>query len=171
MTTIVVTLVQAGVEAVRWTLQTPDKEGKTFSWVPEGIETELGSGAGFARSYTHRGFRRRLELSWEYGTTSMREEFSGTWGAAVSHPTAAAVSEILQWGAMGDLKVTAAEGMGLPDFYARAIEQEVALKDIKGVAHSGLALVLDAVTLIPNIRLDATLGWGDNAWGNAPWGS
>jgi hypothetical protein len=172
MSDVTVIIQPNGVETTKWVLQTPNNEGKTFTWVPEGVDNSLGSGAGFARRYTHRGFRRRLVLRWEYGTTSKRYVATGggSWSAPTVHPTAAAISEILQWASMSNVRVVAPEGMGLPDFLARAPEQDLVLSDVKGVAHGDLELTLDATTLVPSIRLSGDPGWGGDAWGTAPWG-
>lgn len=174
-----VTLLDAtGVPAIRWTLQVPERAGRTLSWVPEGMLRNLGSASNFLRHWIHRGFRLEISLKWSYGLTSIRETWDGTaWIGAAQRPTAEAHSEILDWSARLPVQVEPYTGESQAIFQAIATEKGPSLQDTKGIAHARLELVLAAVVLVSSITFPpphpepgASLGWGLGPWGQLPWG-
>lgn len=167
-----ITLLDAtGAPAVRWTLQTVEREGRALRWKPEGQGRQLGSATGFLRTWKHRGFRQELGLRWGYGLTSTREAWTGAaWAAGVVRPTAEAHSEILGWAAPLQVSVEPFLGTAMPTFTAQAYEQGPSLQDTKGVAHPRLELVLQAVQLVNQVLFTQALGWGLGPFGLLPWG-
>ncbi|MDR3684783.1 MAG: hypothetical protein P4L11_13730 [Geothrix sp.] len=161
----------AGVAQVRWTLQAPEREGRSLRWIPDGILAPLGSATGWRRSWEHRGFRLELGLKWGYGLTSFREAWTGSaWGAPVELPTATAHSEILDWSARYPVQVEPFLGQPMPSFQAQSYEKGPSLADTKGIAHPSLELVLTAIVLLSTVTLRQSLGWGIGPWGLLPWG-
>ncbi len=134
----------------RITLQREAPEGLTLKFTHEGVLHPMGSGAGWAKHWVHRGHRAQLSIKWNYGVRSDRETWTGSeWGAPSKILTALAVSIILTHAFPVPCKVeprpdTDWSFMAQPD-PAKAFE----LKDTKGVAHPGLELVLIASTLGP----------------------
>jgi hypothetical protein len=132
----------------RITLQKETREGLILSFKPEGVTHQLGSGANWAQSRTHRGFRAQLEVKWDFGLTSSVETWtSGAWGAPATMLTPTALSLIFSWAFQAPCLVEphldkAYSFLAQPD-PSKALE----LKDVKGVAHSGLGLVLVATTV------------------------
>lgn len=171
-----ITLLDAtGAPAVRWTLQVPERAGRTVRWVPEGMLRQMGSASNFLRRWIHRGFRLEVSLRWGYGLTSTRETWSGTaWTGAATRPTAEAHSEILDWSERLPVQVEPYTGEGAAVFTATAAEKGPSLQDTKGVAHPRLELVLAAVVLVSGITFPpphgGALGWGIGPWGQLPWG-
>lgn len=127
----------------RITLQRETREGLTLAFKPEGPSHQLGSGANWARHLTHHGFRPTLGIKWSHGTKSIREAWTGaTWAAGESILTPVALSLIFTWAFQSPClveprldKAFSFEAQPDPD---RALE----LKDLGGVAHTGLDLVL-----------------------------
>lgn len=133
---------------LRVTLQKETREGLTLSFKPEGVSHQLGSAATWAKPWTHRGFRAQLDIKWDYGLESSVETWAaGVWGAAATVPTAQALSQILNAAFPAPCLVEphfdkAFSFSAQPD-PGKAFE----LKDVKGVAHSGLDLVLIQTTV------------------------
>ena len=137
----------------RVTLQKEVREGLTLSFKPEVASHQLGSGAAWAKSLTFRGFRPQLDIKWDFGLTSSVEVWSGTaWGAPADELTPISLSRIFTWAFQSPCLVEphldkAYSFTAQPD-PGKALE----LKDLKGVAHSGLDLVLVGTVLgtLPN---------------------
>ncbi|WP_257311100.1 hypothetical protein [Geothrix fuzhouensis] len=162
----------AGVAQVRWTLQAPEREGRTLRWIPDGVMQTLGSARNWRRIWQHRGFRQELAVKWGYGLTSTREAWvSGAWSAPVERPTAEAHSEILAWSAKLPCRVEPFMGQPMPTFQAQSYEKGPSLADTKGVAHPRLELVLAGMALVNGVRFEKSSGgWGLGPWGLMPWG-
>ena len=161
---------EVGVAQVRWTLQAPEREGRSLRWLPEGVLRQLGSAMGWRRIWEHHGFRQELGVKWGYGLTSSREAWTGSaWGAAVQRPTAEAHSEILDWSASLPVLVEPFVGQPMPNFQAQSYEKGPSLADTKGIAHPSLELVLTAVTLGYGVTFAQGLGWGLGPWGLLAW--
>ena len=132
----------------RITLQKEDREGLTLTWKPEGPSTTLGSGAGWAITRTHHGFRAELAIKWGVGVESSVETWaSGAWGAPTVMLTPLAIASIFNKALLAPCLVEphldkAYSFLAQPD-----PGKAFTLKDIKGVAHTGLELVLIAETL------------------------
>jgi hypothetical protein len=132
----------------RVTLQKETREGLTLSFKPEGVGHQLGSGAAWAQTRTHRGFRAQLSIKWDFGMESSVETWAaGAWGAPAAMLTAQALSLILAQAFLAPCLVEphtdkAFSFSAQPD-PGKAFE----LKDIKGIAHSGLDLVLIQTTV------------------------
>lgn len=167
-----ITLLDAtGQGQVRWTLQAPDREGRSVRLKPEGTLHPLGSGADRKRRWIHNGFRQELAIRWAYGLTSTREIWTGTtWSSSVERPTAEAHCEILDWSERWPVQVEPFLGQPMPAFTAQGTEKGVSLADTKGVAHPSLELALVAVVLSAGIQIVQGLGWGIGPWGLLAWG-
>lgn len=133
---------------LRITLQKESKDGLTLSFKPDGVTHQLGSGAAWAQTRTHRGFRAQLSVKWEFGLESIVETWGGAaWGAPVAILTAMALSQILNAAFLAPCLVEphtdkAFSFTAQPD-PGKAFE----LRDMKGMAHSGLDLVLIQTTV------------------------
>lgn len=132
----------------RVTLQKEVREGLTLTWKPEQAETKLGSGAGWAIARNHHGFRAELAIKWDYGLNSSVETWvSGAWGAPATVLTATALASIFNRACVAPCLVEP----HLDKAYSFKAQPDpgkpLALRDVKGVAHSGLELVLIAETL------------------------
>ncbi len=161
----------AGGAAVRWTLQAPEREGRSLRWKPEGVLRTLGSGQTWRRIWRHRGFRQELGIRWSHGLISLRETWTGaTWSTGEVRPTAEAHSEILDWAARLPVQVEPFLGTSISQFQAQVTEKGPSLQDTKGVAHPRLELVLAATALVSGVFIQRALGWGIGPWGLLPWG-
>jgi len=132
----------------RLTLQKETREGLTLGFKPEGVPHQLGSGANWARHLTHHGFRPTLGIKWAHGLDSLRETWSGSaWGAPEAILTPIALSLIFTWAFQSPCLVEP----HLDKAYSFAAQPEpgqaLELKDLKGVLHTGLDLVLIATEL------------------------
>ena len=132
----------------RITLEKEAREGLTLSFKPEGPDTKLGSGANWAIKRTHHGFRAELAIKWEYGLESSVEAWvAGAWGAPSSILTALAISSIFTRAFEAPCLVEP----HLDKAYSFKAQPDpgkpFVLKDVKGVAHSSLELVLIAEEL------------------------
>ncbi|WP_306600763.1 hypothetical protein [Geothrix sp. 21YS21S-2] len=129
----------------RITLQKEQREGLKLSFPPEGVPHDLGSGAQWAKQWTHRGFRPRLDISWDRGVESIRETWtSGAWGPPVTILTVTALSLIFTYAFQAPCLVEphldkAYSFSAQPD-PTKALE----LQDLKRVVHTSLALSLIA---------------------------
>ncbi len=134
----------------RITLQKEGREGLKLSFKPEGAPHQLGSGAAWAKAWTHRGFRATLDIKWPHGMESILETWTaGAWGAPTPILTATALSLIFTWGFQSPCLIEphldkAYSFSAQPD-PSKALE----LRDVKGVAHTGLGLVLVATAVAP----------------------
>lgn len=134
----------------RLTLQKEDREGLTLTWKPEGPSTNLGSGSGWAIKRTHHGFRAELAIKWGVGVKSSVETWaSGAWGAPAVLLTPLAIASIFNKAVLAPCLVEP----HLDKAYSFKAQPDpgkpFSLKDLKGVAHTGLELVLIAETLGP----------------------
>lgn len=134
----------------RITLQKEDREGLTLTFKPEGAATKLGSGAGWANRWTHHGFRAELAIKWAVGVESSSEAWvSGAWAAAATTLTPQAIRDVFTRAMEAPCLVEP----HLDKAYSFKAQPDpgkpFALRDIKGVAHTGLELVLIAETLGP----------------------
>lgn len=134
----------------RITLQRETREGLTLSWKPEGSATKLGSGSGWANALVHHGHRAQLAIKWDKGTNSSQETWaSGTWAAPTVMLTPLAIASILNKAFLAPCLVEPHLDKG----YSFKAQPDPAkaffLKDLKGIAHTDLELVLIAETLGP----------------------
>jgi len=139
----------SGVPTYRITLQiVQDSKGLSLTFPPEAIRHDLGSGAGFARAYTFRGFRPVLLTAWTYGLTSLIETWTpgtpGAWGAATEESTALSLSRIHAASWLYPCLVEPHKDKAFS--FAAQPDPEVALRlqDDHQVAHSDLDLCLVA---------------------------
>ena len=132
----------------RVTLQKETREGLLLTWVPEGTESKLGSGANYARHWAHNGFRPTLGIKWDKGVKSTLETWaSGAWGPATVLLTPIALSYIFNKAMVAPCLV---EPHLDKDYSFKAQPdpgKPFSLRGIKGVAHSDLELVLIAEEL------------------------
>lgn len=170
--TVVTLKTAAGDPYARWTLQGEEREGRIFRWAPEGQLRQLGSGEGHRRRWIHRGWRRELVIRWGGALESRREAWaSGAWGAAEILTTAEAAAEIHN---AAQVEVEPLSGSEFGSYLAQTFEHELPLRDLKGVVHTKVELVLRALDLVEEIRFvqpSGLSGWGWTAWGLGPWGS
>lgn len=132
----------------RITLQKEVREGLTLAFKEEGVVHQGGSGSGWARNLTHRGFRPQLEIKWDFGLTSSLETWAtGAWGPAADELTPISLSRIFSWA----FKAPCLVEPHLDKAYSFLAQPDpgksLGLKDLKGVAHSDLDLVLIATTV------------------------
>lgn len=120
-------------------LQVVDREGLTLKIEPLGVATDLGSGAGFRRAWSPRKFRVSVSLKWAY---ALNESWIQTTIDGVAVDLAEGLRQIHNYGWIYPSLV-------LPhldnDWQFEAwIDPETpfALRDVKGVLHSDLALTL-----------------------------
>lgn len=173
-----ITILDGSTPLARWTLQSPDRAGRSLRWIPDGKLAELGSGAGFARLWAHRGFRLELSIKWGAGLMSSRETWTGSsWSDPETLPTAQAHCEILDWAARFPMQVEPWAGDMTALFVAAAFERGPSLEDTRGVVHSDLELVLqgtsfaDALTIPATLDPDALTGWSYGPWSYYTWDS
>jgi hypothetical protein len=127
----------------RITLQKETREGLVLTFTPEGTLQALGSGASWAQTWKHRGFRPSLVIQWDAGVYSSRETWDGTsWGTADSITTAQALTLILNAAVLVPCLVQphldhAYTFLAQPDSSIA-----FALQDLKGVVHTSLSLSL-----------------------------
>lgn len=143
-----------GANLARLTLQCEDREGLELSFTPEGVTSDLGSGAGFRRAWTPRKFRAAVAIKWTYALASRVETWSGSdWTGSVLVDTAEALRQIhnaawiypcLVQPHLGSAWAFEAQPDPGADPYA--------LQDVKGVVHADLSLRLQsrAVVDIPD---------------------
>ena len=88
----------SGVATYRITLQTELVDGLQLTFQAEGQEHLLGSGANWARKWTHRGFRPLLSIQWDWAMSSSIETWTpgtpGSWGTSVEESTAQSLGRI-----------------------------------------------------------------------------
>ncbi len=133
---------------LRVTLQKETREGLTLSFKPEGVSHQLGSGASWAKPWLHRGFRAQLEVKWDVGLESSVETWaSGAWGAAATVPTAQALSQILAAAFQAPCLVEPHLDKAFSFSAQPDPGKAFGLKDLKGLAHTGLDLVLIQTTV------------------------
>lgn len=151
----------AGVAAYRVTLQVEQREGLQVTFQAEGVEHQLGSGASWARRWTHRGIRPLLAISWDYGLSSTLETWvpavtgppavAAHWGTAATESTAQALGRIQSLGLVypclvephldSSFSFTAQPDPGAP----------LVLQDVRRALHSGLALDLIGTSLLATV--------------------
>lgn len=129
-------------------LQKETREGLTLSFKPEGVSHQLGSAAAWAKPWTHRGFRPQIEIKWDFGMTSqIWEQVAGVWQPPTEILTAQALSMIMnlafQYPCVVEPHLDNAYNFFAQPDPGKAFE----LKDLKGVAHSGLSLTLVGTTV------------------------
>ena len=142
----------AGTPTYRLTLQIEQHEGLKITFTPEGQEHLLGSGAGFIRAWTHRGWRPRLDVQWDWGLQSTRETYgSGVWGAPETVDTVRALGQILSAAMRAPCLVEPHMDHSFA-FYAQADPQiPWVLQDTRRVLHGELVLGLIGTGLIADI--------------------
>ncbi len=176
--TLVTLLDPAGLPFARWTLQGSAPEGRILRWKAEGNLHTAGSAQSFARCWHHRGFRLELVIRWNVGVQSYRQDWLGAdWGDPEPLPTALAHSQILRWASKAPVVVQPFLGDESFIFNAQALGDGPSLRDLAGVAHTQLELVLEAVSVaeapaVPGtIDPDARTGWSYGAWSYYTWDS
>jgi hypothetical protein len=132
----------------RITLQKEDREGLQLSFKPEGSALRLGSGSGWANTWTHHGHRASLSIKWSVGLESSIETWSGSaWGAPTAILTPIALSQIFNRAFQAPCLVEP----HLDKAYSFSAQPDpgkaFVLCDRKGVVHTDLGLDLVAVTL------------------------
>ncbi|WP_257311101.1 hypothetical protein [Geothrix fuzhouensis] len=134
----------------RVTLQRETKEGLSLVFKPEGAAHQLGSGANWAKSWTHRNFRASLDLRWNYGKNSLLETWtSGAWSAPVITLTPTVLSLIFTWAFQSPCLVEPHMDKAYTFSAQPDPGKALALNDTKGVAHKDLALSLIATEVAP----------------------
>lgn len=134
----------------RITLQKETREGLTLSWKPEGVFTGLGSGSSWANNWTHHGFRASLAIGWSHGLDSWVELWTGSaWGTASGLTTPIALSQIINAAVLVPCLVEPHLDKGFSFLAQPDPGKAFVLKDVKGVAHTGLELALIATTVAP----------------------
>ena len=136
----------------RVTLQKETAEGLTIALKPEGVSRQLGSGAGWANRWLHRGFRPSLTVQWTHGVQSQVETWSGgAWTGLTTIPTAQALSIIHTWACHNPCLVYPHLDVNF-SFQAQPDPGKAFnLRDAKGVIHTSLELALIGTTLLPDI--------------------
>jgi hypothetical protein len=135
----------------RITLEKESREGLELVFKSEGVMAQLGSGAGWATRWLHRGWRMKLSIKWAVGLESTIETWdlaTNTWVQATLIPTAEALSLLIGSGARVPLRVSPHKDKNL-DFLAQPDPgKDFRLKDVKGLAHTDLETVLVATELL-----------------------
>jgi hypothetical protein len=141
-----------GTNAYRVTLQKEGRMGLELAFPPEGVDHQLGSGADWEMTRTHRGFRPALAIKWPVATRSVVETWDGAqWGAKELVLTAQVRGLIDNFAFIKPCLVSPHEDMNF-GFLARPVPANpFKLRDIKGVAHADIDLALIATKLIPAI--------------------
>lgn len=136
----------------RVTLQKETKEGLELAFKPDGVSHQLGSGAEWAIRRIHRGFRISLDIKWTHGLNSSVETWGGSaWGIAATVPLAQALCEIHSRANLNPCLVSPHKDMNF-DFLAQPDPGKAfALRDMKGLLHTGLELHLISTTLRKDI--------------------
>lgn len=136
----------------RITLQKETKEGLELAFKPEGVNHQLGSGSNWDIVKIHRGHRPELAIKWSHGLESWVQTWAdAAWGASTLVPTAQALSVIHSRANRCACSVSPHLDMNF-DFLAQPDSgKKFVLRDIKGVAHTGLELVLIGKSLIPDL--------------------
>lgn len=141
----------------RITLQKETREGLTLAFKPEGQMRQAGSGGNWARSWAHWGFRPELRILWDLGTDESSQEawISGAWAAQGNIPTAEALGRVFTYAFAAPCLVEPHTDKAFSFGAQPDPGRPLTLKDIKGVAHSGLELVLigSSLSAIPNWEL------------------
>lgn len=146
-----------GDPTTRYTLQREDREGLVLSFKEEGVVHALGSGASWARSLVHHGFRPELAIKWAFALgpdhglaqPTTEETYSGgTWGAPADIHTSLALSRILS-GAFKKACLVEPHKDKAWSFLAQPDPGKAfGLSDLKAVAHTKAELSLIGQTLI-----------------------
>lgn len=136
----------------RVTLQKETREGLELSFKAEGVLHQLGSGAGWARVFTPRGWRPSLAIKWDVAMESIIEDRAGSaWGAARIVSTAEALSLVEDRAMRVPCRVSPHKDVNL-DFLAQPDPATpFRLKDRKGVVHTGLELDLIAKVVMSGL--------------------
>lgn len=136
----------------RVTLQKESKEGLDLIFKPEGITHQLGSGAGWARHYVHRGFRPSLGIKWNVAIESSVETWSGSaWGASTVITTAQALSVIHTWASHNPCSVSPHLDLNFSFLAQPDPGKAFVLQDHRGAVHTKLELNLIGTVLISDI--------------------
>lgn len=140
----VITLRDAsGNPTVRYTLQVEQREGLVLTFTPEGTAHDLGSGAGWAKRWNHRGFRPSISIRWDAGTISSKALWSGSaWGNEQVVSTAVALSELLNAAFLVPCLVQPHKDHAFTFVAQPDPSKGFALKDRKRVIHTDLTLDL-----------------------------
>jgi hypothetical protein len=158
----------------RWTLQEPDTGGRGLSFDPQAKYT-VGAKPLRRRVLQFQGWRMTLTLTWSLGLVSLGETWDGTaWSAPRLAPTALAVSQAIQASRVCPILVEPFLADPWPSFRGVATS-DLVLADIKGIAHAGLSLALEAEVALPTIPINTwgqedSLGWGLGPWRFLKWG-
>lgn len=127
----------------RLTLQRETREGMLLAYKPEGPVHQLGSGTNWARHITHRGHRPNLTIKWSHGTKSIRESWTGAnWAPGETILTPVALSLIFTWAFQSPCLVEPRPDKAYSFAAQPDPDRRLELKDIAGVAHTGLDLTL-----------------------------
>jgi len=143
-----IVLNSGGIPAFRITLQKESTEGLVLSFKPEGAAGQLGSGAAWAKTWAHHGFRPTLAIKWGVGIKSTIETYSGgSYGAPTQILTADALTRILSYGFKEPMLVqphldNAFSFLAQPDPGVA-----LNLKDNKGAYHTSLETTLIGTTV------------------------
>lgn len=136
----------------RVTLQKESKEGLDLIFKPEGITHQLGSGAGWARHYVHRGFRPSLGIKWNVAIESAVETWDGSaWGTAATVTTAQALSLVHSLGSRAPALVSPHYDLNFNFLAQPDPGKAFVLQDHRGAVHTKLELNLIGITLLPDI--------------------
>ncbi len=136
----------------RVTLEKEAKEGLNLVFKQEGVVHPLGSGADWARTVIHRGFRVSLDIKWGHGEESLVETWNGSeWADAAKIPTAQALSVIQTWAYHNPCLVSPHQDLNFAFLAQPDPGKAFDLSDIKGRFHRDLELHLIATKLIKDI--------------------
>lgn len=136
----------------RVTLQKEVREGLDLTFKPEGVSHQLGSGAGWAKRWIHRGFRPTLAIKWKHGMESSVETWDGAaWGVSTIITTAQALSVIHTWASHNPCLVSPHKDLNFEFLAQPDPGKAFNLQDLKGVLHTDLALNLIATRIIQDI--------------------
>ena len=134
--------------SLRITLQKETREGLALGFKPEGVGTRLGSGAFWATQWTHHGFRPELSIKWDRGLESLAETWTGSaWGPAASMLTPLALSHIFNKAFLAPCLVEPHLDQAYSFLAQPDPGKAFVLRDLKGVAHTGLELDLVGLTV------------------------
>ncbi len=136
----------------RFVLQAEQNEGLELSFPPEGNMHQLGSGAGWAKVWGHRGFRPVLGIKWAVARQSMVQAASGSgWGDPIAVDTAQALGLIISSAMLIPCKVEPHHDINFSFLAQPDPGKAFVLSDLKRLVHRGLRLDLVSSRIIPAV--------------------
>lgn len=130
-------------------LQVEMSEGLKIRFLPEGIMHQLGSGAGWAQQWIHRGCRATLAIKWDVGVTSQIQAWGGSaWGAYAEVDTAQVLTQVLNSALLVPCKVEPHQDKAFAFQAQPVMATPFELSDLKRFAHRGLVLEMASCGLM-----------------------